>query len=247
MRRTALRSAALVSSVAAVLAVAACGDSSDDDNPTASPSTPTTVDQLTLPDPIGDLDTFLAAMNAAGGCSDELVEGVSKIVTFAGGQVSSSRSSADPSGIPSCTFDIDAGTAKLVPTIVVAGLPASKNTVISPTAAAAPTSTTLSVGNDKIGQSVQEIAETNITETGYDPRKDPIAGSAGTGGEQINIILQTVAVAGVTAGTSGTQPVPGYYVVAENPGNTNTSMLTLNPRNYIDEWFQGELTNTSFN
>lgn len=247
MRRSGLKYAAVATSIAAVLAVAACGDSSDDDAPTSSPS-PTTTDRPTLPDPITDLDTFLAQMDSGRGCSDALVDGVGKIVAFAGGQVTSSRPGKDPAGISTCTFDIDAGNAKLVPSIVVAGLPASKNTVTSPaTTSSSVASGTVNVGNDRIGRSVQDVAEKNIAETGYDPRKDPISGSAGTGGQKINIILQTIAIAGVTSGTSGTQAVPGYYVVAEDPTNANTSMLTLNPRNYIDQWFQGDLQPSSFN
>jgi hypothetical protein len=102
---------------------AACGSSEPDTNDSAPTST-TSVGRPALPEPVGDLPTFIAAQSGdSGACTDDLVSGLTAIVTninyysedLAGDGTATitEQTSSQIEGTPVCTFTIEPGNTDL--------------------------------------------------------------------------------------------------------------------------------------
>lgn len=199
-----------------VLALAAgCGDDQSPERPDQNSSTGTG-SAVSLPAPVGDVSEFLSGLVAVGGCSDALVTGVDVSLAAinaygVNGQdqpvhgtakvVAQQGSTSD--GVPTCEFTIDPGNTDIPRTLIIGGLPAAQNVLLSatptPTMAdmygetseAAPSSCT-SVGLDKVAARAEAVLLTTdvtpdcVTENGshseiydIDTREVSITGAGG--------------------------------------------------------------------
>lgn len=134
--RTALAAAAIIP----LLLVSACGS----EEPTSS--SPTGSSTTNIPAPIGELGPFLAAIDDAGGCSDALVtgvtDGIGAINTYAktgqgvpvdGTATVAEHTGTSIKGVPSCQFTIDPGNTDLPDTLIIGGLTAGQNVLLTKT------------------------------------------------------------------------------------------------------------------
>lgn len=243
MTYTPVRSAFAAAAALALLAVAACGN---DDGGHAPPSGSSTAG---VPAPIGELATFLSEIDAAGGCSQNLItgvaDGIGALNTYGvntqGARVDgtaevASHAESSFEGVPACTFTIDPGNTDLPETLIIGGLTADRNIVLSPT-------TQPSMIED---DGVSESAGSGCTDLGVDRVAAAAAEVTATYGsgtadcenrshnEIYDLSSRTFSIIGAGGYTTSSD---GYFVAAADPDAARTG-ATSDLASVFGSWIQ---------
>ncbi len=228
----------------ALLAMTACGSS--DNPPSGGPSSSSPASEVKLPAPVGPFTPFLAAIDDAGGCSDALVDGITKTVgamnvygtsNAAGTAKVTGHDDGRIAGVPTCTFTIDAGNTEFPTTVIIGGLPQDRNPIVSTPPAPTPAGDEYVSKADKtcpmqVTDKVSAAAAQVLKDNGADELTCAENTSA-TG--SLSVDTDRLAMTGRASLNNST--ADGFFVVAVAPNATQfgpTSSFTGTVVNWFD-------------